>query len=84
MPCLTLGSDGGFVVFDSAAASIVPNDGNRDNDVFGYDLNSNVMELVSMAQPKSGARVPNGQYVLTELGEHQSRITLRSLATRTI
>ena len=55
-----MSSDGRFIAFDSPAASIVPNDGNRDNDVFGYNLASNIAELISVAASGPVQSLPNG------------------------
>jgi hypothetical protein len=55
-----LSADGRFVAFESPDAGLVPNDRNRDYDVFVRDLNGNPSELLSAHNPVLPSLTPNG------------------------
>lgn len=69
----TISSNGQFVVFDSAASDLVPNDANSASDVFLRDLVAGTTTLISVStnsgQPGNSESVaptlsPDGRYVL--------------------
>ncbi len=55
-----LSDDGRFVAFECADGNLVPNDRNRDWDVFVRDLITGSVELVSARHPALGSLSPNG------------------------
>jgi hypothetical protein len=55
-----LSADGRFVAFEALDANLVPNDRNRDYDVFVRDLVSNTVEMISAHHPSLPSASPNG------------------------
>ncbi len=56
----SLSADGRFVAFDCRDANLVPNDSNRDSDVFVRDLTTGGCELISARDPALASSSPNG------------------------
>lgn len=57
-----LSRDGRYVLFDSDAPDLVPNDSNGKSDVFLFDLDTRKLELISSAY---GSQAPGGGYAWT-------------------
>jgi Tol biopolymer transport system component len=55
-----LSADGRFAAFDAPDGSLVPNDRNRNNDVFVRDLVASSTELISPHAPALASASPNG------------------------
>ena len=55
----SLSADGRFVVFDQGSPGLVPNDCNRDNDVFVRDLATDTTGLISVHHPALPSQTPN-------------------------
>jgi Tol biopolymer transport system component len=58
VPCLS--ADGRFVAFESDDGNLVPNDHNRDSDVFVRDLTTGAVELISARDFTLASLAPNG------------------------
>ncbi|MGO8927883.1 MAG: hypothetical protein ACLQU3_13485 [Limisphaerales bacterium] len=55
-----LSAQAGFVAFECGDSSLVPNDSNRDSDVFVRDLGDDHVELISARHPDLPSFSPNG------------------------
>jgi len=57
-PDVAISADGRFVTFDSVATNLVPDDTNRNSDVFVHDMLTGVTECVSVDSTGKPARYP--------------------------
>jgi Tol biopolymer transport system component len=62
IPCLS--AEGGSVVFECGDSGLVPNDSNRDSDLFVRDLADDHVELISARHPDLPSLSPNGPSTL--------------------
>jgi Tol biopolymer transport system component len=66
-----MSADGRYVVFECPDGSLVPDDRNREDDVFLRDVASGTTELISVRDPTLPTLTPNGPSLLsTELAFH--------------
>ena len=72
-------SDGRFVVFTSLAPNLTGNDTNGSLDVFGYDLTTKELELVSIN--RAGGGTGNGRSVCFGVSTNGSRVLFQSEAS---
>ena len=74
-------ADGRFVVFESGATNLVPNDTNATNDVFRYDIQTGEMARVSV---DSSGMQANGMSHLPSISADGRYITYESHATNLV
>ena len=55
---VAIGDDGRYIIFNSDATNLVPNDTNNSTDTFIYDRLNQTVELINIAPNNTGADVP--------------------------